>query len=142
PDTDLSYIFVHVYELINNIGCSDAEGGYRQLHTLWLNYRGRHPKLDGYLADWIADYIILNRCNADPLSPYQELLSFESPVHEPDLLLTRYAAGGGPQIPLTLLAPYSDYRLDRSKFYNDTTRQIFSSALPEAFASANNAYAA
>lgn len=142
PDTDLSYIFVHVYELINNIGCSDAEGGYRQLCALWLNYRGRYPKLDGYLADWIADYIILNRCNADPLSPYQELLFLEVPVHEPDLLLTRYATGGGPSIPLTLLASYSDYRLDRSKFYNDTTRQIFSSALPEAFAAANKSYAA
>jgi len=140
PDTDLSYIFVHVYELINNIGCIDVESGYHQLRTLWLNYRGRYPKLDGYLADWIADYIILNRCNVDPLSPYQELLSFEAPVHEPDLLLTRCAAGGGSPIPFTLLASYSDYRLDRSKFYNDTTRQIFSSALPEAFAEANKAY--
>jgi hypothetical protein len=141
-DTDLSYIFVHVYELINNIGCGDAEDGYRQLRALWLNYRGRYPKLDGYLADWIADYIILNHCNADPLSPYQELLSFEAPVHEPDLLLTRYATCGGPPIPLTLLASYSDYRLDRSKFYNETTRQIFSSALPEAFVAANKAYSA
>ena len=142
PDTDLSYIFVHVYELINNIGYSDAESGYRQLRTLWLNYRGRYPKLDGYLADWIADYIILNRCNADPLSPYQELLSVEAPVHEPDILLTRYANGDGPSIPLTLLACYSDYRLDRSKLYNDITRQIFSTALPEAFSAANKAFAA
>lgn len=143
PETDLSYIFVHVYELINNIGCGGVEGGYRQLRTLWHKYRARYPKLDGYLPDWIADYIILNRCNQDPLSPYQELLSIEEAlVHQPDLLLTRCANGGGSSIPLSLLCCYSDYRLDRSKFYNDTTRQIFSSSLPEAFSVANKAFAA
>jgi hypothetical protein len=142
PDTDLSYIFVHVYELINHIGCADAESGYRLLRALWLSYRERHPKLDNYLPDWIVDYIILNLHNVDPLLPYVDLLSFDSPVHEPDLLLTRYATGNGSLIPLSLLSYYSDYRLDRSKFYNATTQQIFSTALPEAFSYANKAFAA
>ena len=67
PDTDLACIFLHAYELINNGGVRNAADGYRQLHTLWFRYHVRHPKLDQYLVDRLADYAILNECAGDPL---------------------------------------------------------------------------
>src|SRR5690606_19647346 len=38
PETSISYIFAHAYELINKIGIDDVEDGYQQLRRLWLNY--------------------------------------------------------------------------------------------------------
>jgi hypothetical protein len=75
PETDLSYIFVHAYELLNNIGVRDGADGYRQLRALWLGYRerDRDQKLDNYLPDWMADYAVINRCNIDPVQPYVDL---------------------------------------------------------------------
>ena len=55
-DTDLSYIFVHVYELLSGYGMNNADDGYKQLLELWKNYRKEYPKLDGYLFEWIFDF--------------------------------------------------------------------------------------
>lgn len=35
PKTDLSYIFLHVYELINGVGWIQPQDGYRQLALIW-----------------------------------------------------------------------------------------------------------
>lgn len=39
PDTDLSYIFVHIYELLSGCGWKQASDGYNQLMSLWMSYR-------------------------------------------------------------------------------------------------------
>jgi hypothetical protein len=49
--TDLSYIFVYVYELINGIGYSDDGDGLNKLIEIWNVYRPTFPKLDNYLPD-------------------------------------------------------------------------------------------
>ena len=49
PDTDLSYVFVHTYELINGVGWSDPQAGYDQLKQLWIHYRVQNPQLDTYM---------------------------------------------------------------------------------------------
>jgi hypothetical protein len=51
---DLSYLFVYVYELINNI----HDNALKRLYALWIAYRGSHPELDVYLPLWILDYIL------------------------------------------------------------------------------------
>jgi TerB-like protein len=65
PRTYLSYIFVHVCELLHLIGAVDAADATRQLQTLWMAYRTEFPKLDLYLIPWIAD---LYAIEIDPVS--------------------------------------------------------------------------
>ena len=55
-DTDLSYIFIHVYEFLNGCGWETAPSGYSQLMKLWLSYRRRFPTLDNYLLEWTFDF--------------------------------------------------------------------------------------
>ena len=117
PSTDLSYIFLHVYELINNVGVRNPDDGYERIRNLWLGYRGHYPKLDHYLVDWLADYAIVNRCRVGPLRAYGDALGEASEVGQPDLALAAYLDQPPDQWPLPLLEALSAYRLRRSKFY-------------------------
>ena len=55
-DSPLSFIFVHVYELLEKIGPKTPEEGFRQLLEIKRHY---HTKdLDRYLDKWLADYVI------------------------------------------------------------------------------------
>lgn len=117
PDTDLSYVFIHIYELINNIGVKNPQDGYEQLHRLWLNYRDRYPKLDNYLIDWITDYILINKCPVDPLVPIQEAAKSGSWAADPNAVLPQYINGSLADMPLSLLDTLTDYRIRTSKFF-------------------------
>lgn len=130
PDTDLSYIFVHVYELINNVGVANSLDGYQQLRGLWLNYRSRYPNLDHYLIDWTCDYIILNPSEVDPLQPYLDALSLKVHPSEPDLLLQHYSAELV-NMPLVLIEAFSTYRLTASKFCKEGHRAILERVIRE-----------
>jgi len=134
PDTDLSYIFVHVYELINGVGVRGVVAGYEQLHTLWLAYRKRQPKLDKYLPDWMTDYILVNKCPADPLQPHRDALAFGSFAGDPDLLLSDYVAGPIERLPTVILDLLLDYRIRKSRFYQGGYGEAVEERLPKALA--------
>jgi hypothetical protein len=55
PRSELSYVFVHIYELLHLIGASGARDAAEQIEALWHHYRPVFPKLDGYCVRWIAD---------------------------------------------------------------------------------------
>lgn len=131
PDTDLSYIFVHIYELINNIGVKDPMDGYQQLHKVWMNYRSRHNNLDNYLVDWIADYLIINHCPVDPLDIYVEAMRTEGYFSHWDLVLEHYLRKGLRFFPLGLIEQLSDYRIRKSKFYLQGYNHIVDEYVPK-----------
>ncbi|GHU75125.1 hypothetical protein FACS1894188_05290 [Clostridia bacterium] len=58
--TDLSYIFLYVYELINGVGFDNPALGYNKLTDIWKFYRVEFPNLDNYLVDWIFDFILVH----------------------------------------------------------------------------------
>lgn len=131
PDTDLSYIFVHVYELINNIGVKNSQDGYEQLYRLWTNYRERHARIDNYLIHWITDYILINKCQVDPLLPIQEAAKSGSWVADPDAVLPQYIDGSLAKMPLSLLDCLTDYRIRSSKFYLAGNQQLLQDYCPK-----------
>jgi len=132
PDTDLSYVFVHVYELINNVGVKNESDGYEQLRKLWLNYRERFTKLDNYLIDWISDYAILNKCTIDPLQVYREAFERKAFVSKPDILLSQYETTSFAEIPISLVQALSDYRIQKSKFYLQGNQDLVGESLSKA----------
>lgn len=129
-DTDLSYIFVHIYELINNVGVKDAIDGSEQLRRLWMGYRERFPKLDGYLAAWLTDYILANRCGRETIKAHIEALPPGVGIHEPDPFLGYFVGASPLWMPVALIQALSDYRFDKSKFYLDGNQDLLCRTLP------------
>ncbi|MCA9873101.1 MAG: TerB N-terminal domain-containing protein [Anaerolineales bacterium] len=139
PDTSLSYIFLHVYELINNVGVRNVDDGYRQLRRLWLNYRDRFPNLDRYLADWLTDYLVVNRPALDPLHVYADKeLQPALAQQAPDLVLNAFLKQGKSvgEMPLFLLDALTDYKIHKSKFYQSGYADMVQTALRQALEAA------
>ena len=64
PDTDYSYVLLLVYEILNLADRIAAAQGQELLCGIWSGYRGRFPRLDLYLPEWICDYSLLRRLPA------------------------------------------------------------------------------
>jgi len=131
PDTDLSYIFVLVYELLNNIGIKDAVDGYERLRQLWLNYRGRYPNLDRYLVEWITDYVHVNTCPINKLHIYKQALKLGISPTYPDLLLSEYLGSSLAKLPLNLIENMINYRISKSKFYLEGHQELLADYIPK-----------
>lgn len=129
PDTDLSYLFVHIYELINGIGWQEPQEGYDQLKELWLNYRERLPQLDVYMQEWIIDYDLVHELNMS-LSEIVELSSGYLPPEILDMELQRLLSSNISDISLKLLQRYYDYDITLSKFYRDGGMKVLEQYIP------------
>jgi hypothetical protein len=139
PDSDLSYIFVFIYELINNVGVKDAKDGYEQLKRVWLNYRDRQPKLDNYLIDWIFDYALINKYPADPMEFLREAVKMNAipRYSDIDLVLPGYITGSLVELPLILIDSISNYRILRSKFFNEGYQSVVEEFVPRSLDEVN-----
>jgi hypothetical protein len=60
--TDLSYVFLYIYELINNIGVASGSDGMEKLLFIWRECRRFSNMLDRYMPLWLRDYCIINDC--------------------------------------------------------------------------------
>lgn len=129
PDTDLSYLFVHIYELINGIGWQEPQEGYDQLKELWINYRERLPQLDVYMQEWIIDYDLVHELNM-ALSEMVELSSGYLPPEILDMELQRLLSSNISDISLKLLQRYYDYDITLSKFYRDGGMKVLEQYIP------------
>lgn len=129
PDTDLSYLFVHIYELINGIGWQEPQEGYDQLKELWINYRERLPQLDVYMQEWIIDYDLVHELNMS-LSEMVELSSGYLPPEILDMELQRLLSSNISDISLKLLQRYYDYDITLSKFYRDGGMKVLEQYIP------------
>ncbi|MGF7048963.1 hypothetical protein J2T13_003471 [Paenibacillus sp. DS2015] len=132
PDTDLSYIFLYVYELINGVGWTNAVDGYHLMVAVWVAYRDRHLKLNGYLIDWIADYALLHQLDVS-LDIFDEVLQQLSG----DLLeieMSRRFNADPLDVPFPLMLKLSDYDISKSKFYNEGGRVLIQEYAPKVLA--------
>jgi hypothetical protein len=108
--TSLSYAFLYLYELINNVGARDCRDGLDKLAAFWNKYREYDGKLDPYMSGWVRDYYITN----DFSVPFEELLQNTGNLKE----LYRPT---DPQSLFDFYCPYSDYKIKKSIFYTAET---------------------
>lgn len=127
-DTDLSYIFVYIYELLNGIGWNEAKEGYDKLMVLWMKYRERYPKLDHYLFTWTFDFArqhdleyIEPNLN-DVQLPYQQSIK--------DILVDKHSEDRPLKLSFALVDSLCDYSLTGSKFYKDGHQLLMQEAIP------------
>jgi hypothetical protein len=56
--TSLSYAFLYIYELLNNIGADNPQDGLDQLMSFWKAFRVYDKTIDRYILRWLKDYHI------------------------------------------------------------------------------------
>lgn len=136
-DTDLSYIFVHVYELLSGYGMNNTDDGYKQLLKLWENYRKEYPKLDGYLFEWIFDFCQLY--NLDFEMPEWTDLSLPYQPEIKNVIISKHSGEIPLKLTFAMIDSLCDYSLVRSKFYNDGHQMLMNEAIPRVVALADAA---
>ncbi len=56
--TSLSFAFLYIYELLNQIGVSDSLDGYQRLTEFRQVYGQLDEKILPYLKEWLTDYVV------------------------------------------------------------------------------------
>lgn len=135
PDTDLSYIFIHVYELLSGYGWKQASDGYSQLMSLWMSYRKRFPKLDRYLCGWIFDFTKLYQLEFTIPDICDLQLPNQAAIR--DILIDQHSNEKPLKLSFPLICTLCDYSIVGSKFYKDGHQQLMQEALPRVVALAD-----
>ncbi|WP_158454058.1 TerB N-terminal domain-containing protein [Paenibacillus durus] len=132
PETDLSYIFLHVYELINGVGWDTPQDGHEQLSGLWEAYRGTFKRLDHYLGGWIADFSFIHELDI----PLREIVVRAKGLGGDlaELELARCLTFAPEQLTLPALSLMSDYDITKSKFYTGPGSQALERFVPKVVA--------
>ncbi|HLB46388.1 MAG TPA: TerB N-terminal domain-containing protein [Anaerolineales bacterium] len=123
--TDLSYIFIHIYELLNLIEQPDPINAAGRMWKLWQHYRPQHPKLDNYLPDWGGDFLALHKGVPAGIIWWQNTLPMTGRLSDPiaNVIIHRYVESGRvAEMPYTLWATLTNYR-PRNKFYQEHNQE-------------------
>ncbi len=109
-NTSLSYAFVYIYELLNNIGAAYPEDGLNKLMTFWTAFREYDHKIDKYILKWLKDYHIFY----DLATPFQTFI-YEKDIymHYPKVL--QYQSNSEDNF--ELFCSISKYDIRQSAFY-------------------------
>lgn len=109
--TSLSYAFLYIYELINQIGVSDPMDGYQKL----TDFRDAYSRLDKgilpYLDRWIPDYMIYYGIDAG-LLPESRQIAFDRSI-----TVLEHIQDQPPEKVMYAIRQLSPKWLDRSRFY-------------------------
>lgn len=130
PDTDLSYLFIYLYELIHGVGWSEPAEGYTLMERVWQGYRQRYPKLDLYVREWLYDLALVFDLEMPPAEPMAKLprnLSMELKELEWRRRFTADPLDVSWELLLTLI----DYDVEKSRFYLEQGRKELRNYVPK-----------
>ena len=115
--TDLSYIFILIYELINR-AYGTAQENLNTLFALWKAYRKDFTRLDYYMPLYLADFMILNGMT-ERLGEIADAVPLQMGFMRPfaELYLNDRLRGGLHTLDFDLLCQFSDYDVRKSRFY-------------------------
>ena len=115
--TCLSYAFLYIYELLNNIGVIDPQDGLDKLLSFWQDYRTYDTVIDRYMLQWIKDYHVY----------YPLKHSFQEFAGDNNLKIyypTVFGYESDQQDSFELFARISKYNIKKSVFYNEENCQM------------------
>ena len=113
----LSYFYVYVYELINNVHAGTCEDTIKQLVYVWKEFRKFDDSVDRYLVEWVKDYYIVNdfKCSFKDIVERLDVAKFY-PLAIKKVDIT--------DIPFESISRYSKYKYQKSKFLDNETTQL------------------
>ncbi|WP_018750780.1 TerB N-terminal domain-containing protein [Paenibacillus sanguinis] len=123
PDTDLSYLFVYLYELIHGIGWADPSEGYTQIERVWQAYRERYPKLDNYSREWLYDFALIFHLDQAPVNPPLTKLPRSLSMELKELEWQRKFSAHTLELSWELLRLMIDYEAEKSRYYIEQGRK-------------------
>ena len=109
--TDINYLFLYIYEIINLTDKIPAHEGARVLSRLWKTYRGDFRYLDKYLGEWLCDYCLIHGVSPD----WDALESFKDEIAGKVSLPEFYLKDG--KMNWALIEAISSYDYKKSKYY-------------------------
>ena len=116
--TRLSFVFVYIYELLNQIGVSDALQGYYALKNFWSVYRAIDAKIDNYVRLWLHDYVVYHNLDKDLLQEFSDLN-----LDNAALVLLNYQRHDADEI-FAALNSFSAYGLQNSRFFKEYPEDV------------------
>ena len=127
--TEQSYVFLYIYELLNKIGVKNEIDGLNKIIDLWQNYRVFDNSFDKYLSNWLKDYYIINRINID-----FNLIEEEFPIKNNDNLedISEILIGNY-ENKLEFLDSISNYHILKSKIMEHKYSFLINLVIPEIF---------
>ncbi len=131
-EASFSYLLLYLYELINLEERDIAPETARDaMLRLWLAYRGRHPRLDGLLREWICDYSLVHRL-PPPQLPQAQLSQLIGGCRLKEFYVV--SSDETDTMVQAMLCFCNNYDYRKSKFYRPDTRELYDRALPGAVA--------
>lgn len=119
-NTSLSYAFVYIYELINQIGVSSPEEGLERLLWFWQTFHNFDAALDRYVLQWLKDYHIYYPMN-------QSFREFAAANGLTVFYPAVFCYDSGAEDSFNLFAAISKYDIKKSIFYTEQTHNLLSS---------------
>ena len=113
----LSYAFVYVYELLNNIGVENSDDGLQKLMEFWRAFKQYDSTIEKYLLKWVKDYHIYYGVS----KPFKYFIAENKlQSHYPEIV------GFEPQKMqrFDYLCEFSKYDIRQSKFYSEENRSL------------------
>ncbi len=117
-DTSMSYVFMYIYELLNNIGVENPQDGLSKILSFWYKYKLINPAINKYVIKWLKDYHIYYNM-PQPFSEFAEghnLTQYYPPMIDPD-------------DSFSLFCSISKYDIKKSVFFTDETINL----IPDCF---------
>jgi hypothetical protein len=121
--TDISYIYLLVFEIINLGNSIDTKESLNILISLWSHYKDMYPQLKSSLGDWICDYSLIHKLSIpfpDPRIKWDMISSCTMPE-----IFFQFDISNRNLLAKFLLAFCSSYQYRKSKFYIDDNQAIY-----------------
>ncbi len=123
--TDINYLFLYTYEILNLPDRVPPEKGAIMLSRLWAAYREDFRYLDKYLGEWLCDYCLVHKVEPDWVTLDVFAGEIASKVSMPEF----YLHGGALTWALAETIVAYDYR--KSKYY-EAYAEEFDTHIPRA----------
>lgn len=112
-ETSLTYAFLYIYELLNQIGVADPVDGYRKLTEFRDAYGALDDGILPYLNLWLMDYVVYYNLDAGLLADDPQV-RFNRGIAVLDSIQSR-----GDEEVIRAVKQLSPKWLERSKFYRE-----------------------
>ena len=116
--TSLSFAFLYIYELLNQIGVSSSEDGFIKLKDFRSAYGKIDFRINAYMKDWLTDYVVYYGLDKSLLADTHEV-EFDEAL----TVLLDYKSRSEEDI-FSALSALSSYRIENSKFYMEYPEDI------------------
>ena len=114
-DTSMSYVFMYIYELLNNIGVENPQDGLSKILSFWYKYKVINPAINKYIIRWLKDYHIYYNM----VQPFTEFAAEHN-------LTQYYPPMTDPNDNFSLFCSISKYDINKSVFLTEETKTLIS----------------